>query len=68
MNHNIPFVELPQFATLKEQLPHNIEFAREAVSMRAGYEVELSGLEPIERDGHVSMRLYWRRRPLMDAA
>ena len=68
MNDNIPLVELPEFATLKEQLAHNIELARDAVSMRVGYEVELSGLEPIERDGHVNMRLYWRRRPLMDVA
>ena len=68
MNDDTPLVELPEFATLEEQLARNIELARDAVSMRVGYEVELSGLEPIERDGHVNMRLYWRRRPLMDVA
>jgi hypothetical protein len=68
MNDTIPLVELPEFATLKEQLARNIELARDAVSMRVGYEVELSGLEPIERDGHINLRLYWRRRPLMGVA
>jgi hypothetical protein len=68
MNDAIPFVELPEFATLKERLARNIELARDAVSMRVGYEVELSGLEPIEREGRFSMRLYWRRIQVAGAA
>lgn len=68
MNDAMLFVELPQFATLSQRLAHNIELARDAVSLRVGYEVELSGLEPIERDGHFHMRLYWRCRPLAGTA
>jgi hypothetical protein len=68
MNDNIPDVELPEFATLKERLMHNIALAREAVSIRVGYEVEMAGLEPIERDGHAHMRIYWRRKPVQNAA
>jgi len=64
MNDNIPQVELPEFATLKNRLAHSIEFAREAVSYRVGYEVEMAGLEPIEREGGFSMRIYWRRKVL----
>jgi hypothetical protein len=64
VNDNIPLIELPQFATLKEQLARNIELTRDAVSMRVGYEVELAGLEPVEREGHSHMRLHWRRRPM----
>ena len=63
MTDNIPHVELPQFATFKDQLVRSIEFAREAVSYRVGYDVELAGLEPVERDGHAHMRVYWRRKP-----
>jgi len=54
MNDNIPNIELPEFATLKERLAANIELAREAVSMRVGYEVEMAGLEPVEREGHAT--------------
>ena len=42
-NSNIPSIEFPEFATLKERLAHNIALARDAVSMRVGYEVELAG-------------------------
>jgi hypothetical protein len=61
MNDIIPNVELPEFATLKDRLAKNIEFAREAVSMRVGYEVEMARLEPIEREGHAHMRIHCRR-------
>src|SRR3954451_3256002 len=64
MNDNIPNIELPEFATLKERLAANIELAREAVSMRVGYEVEMAGLEPVEREGHAHMRVPGRRKPL----
>jgi hypothetical protein len=63
MNDNIPQVELPEFATMKDRLARNIELAREAVSYRVGYEVEVAGLEPVEREGHSHMRVYWRRKP-----
>jgi hypothetical protein len=63
MNDNLPYLELPEFATVREQLERSIELAREAVSMRVGYEVEMAGLEPIDREGHAHMRVYWRRKP-----
>jgi hypothetical protein len=63
MHNSIPLVELPEFATPRELLVRNIELARDAVSMRVGYEVELAGLETIEREGHSHMRLYWRPKP-----
>lgn len=64
MNDNIPNIELPEFATLKERLARNVELAREAVSMRVGYEVEVAGLEPVEREGNAHMRIFWRRKPV----
>jgi hypothetical protein len=64
MNENIPHVELPEFATLRDRLAINIELAREAVSMRVGYEVEVAGIEPVEREGHAHMRVFWRRKPV----
>jgi hypothetical protein len=59
---DIPNVELPQFATLRARLAANIEFARECVSYRLGYEVEMAGLEPVEREGQSHMRVFWRRK------
>ena len=53
-------MELPEFATLHGRLALAIERAREAVSYRVGYEVEVAGLEPIERNGHTNLRVYWR--------
>jgi hypothetical protein len=63
MNDNIPVVELPQFATVRERLARAIEHSREAVTMRVGYEVEVATLEPITREGHTHIRVYWRRKP-----
>jgi hypothetical protein len=63
MNDNFPNVELPEFATLSDRLVRAIEVTREAVSLRVGYEVEMAGLEPVERDGHANLRVYWRRKP-----
>ena len=63
MNDNLPHVELPEFATLSDRLVRAIEVTREAVSLRVGYEVEMAGLEPVERDGHANIRVYWRRKP-----
>ncbi len=62
MNDNQPHTELPELATYCDRLVHSIEVAREAVSLRLGYEVELAGLEPIDREGHAHMRIYWRRK------
>ena len=64
MNDNIPVVELPEFATLSERLANSIAIAREAASLRVGYEVEVAGLEPIDREGHTHVRVYWRRKPV----
>ena len=62
MNDNLPHIELPEFATLSDRLVRSIEAAREAVSLRVGYEVEVASFEPVERDGYVNMRVYWRRK------
>ena len=57
---NLPHIELPEFATLRERLAHAIEVSREATSLRLGFEVEVAGLEPVYREGHAHMRVYWR--------
>ena len=64
MNDNLPHIELPEFTTLSDRLAHAVEAAREAVSYRVGYEVEMAGLEPIEREGHANMRVHWRRKKI----
>lgn len=64
MNDNLPLIELPEFATTEDRLAHAIEVSREAVSMRVGYEVEVDRLEPIDREGHAHIRVYWRRKPV----
>jgi hypothetical protein len=63
MNDKLPQIELPEFATSNDRLVRAIEAAREAVSLRVGYEVEVAGLEPVEREGQANMRVYWRRKP-----
>jgi len=63
MNEKQPHTELPELATSRDRLAASIEVAREAVSLRLGYEVEMAGLEPIDREGHSHMRIYWRRKP-----
>ena len=62
MNDNIPTVELPEFATLTDQLARSVSFARENVSYRVGYEVELAGVIPVQREGYTNMQLVWRRK------
>jgi hypothetical protein len=62
MNDKQPYTELPGLATYCDRLVRSIEVARDAVSLRVGYEVELAGLEPIDREGHAHMRIYWRRK------
>jgi hypothetical protein len=62
MNDNFPHTELPELATLCDRLVQSIELMRDAVSLRVGYEVEMAGLEPIDREGHAHMRVYWRRK------
>jgi hypothetical protein len=64
MNDNPPHIELPEFATLHDRLAHAIEVSRDAMSLRLGYEVEVASLEPVEREGHANMRVYWRRKPV----
>jgi hypothetical protein len=62
MNDNLPHTELPERATYCDRLVQSIELMRDAVSLRVGYEVELAGLEPVDREGHAHMRVYWRRK------
>jgi hypothetical protein len=61
MNDNIPVVELPPFAT--ENLAHAVAFARENVSYRVGYEVELATIVPVSREGQINLTIHWRRKP-----
>ena len=63
MNDNIPCVELPEFEASSDELARSVSFARENVSYSGGYEVEVAGLEPIEREGHSHLRVHWRRKP-----
>ena len=63
MTDNQTDIELPEFATLSDRLAHSIEAARDAVSFRVGYEVEIAGLEPVCHAGRSYMRVYWRRKP-----
>lgn len=63
MNDNLPHIELPEFATVSECLAHAIEVSREAISFRLGYEVEVAGLEPVDREGYANLRIYWSRKP-----
>jgi len=63
MNDNLPDIEFPEFATLPGRLARNIELARESVSFRIGYEVEVAYLEPVQRDGRLNLRVSWRRKP-----
>jgi hypothetical protein len=49
--------------TLSGKLAALIDFARDAMTLRLGYEVEIAGPEPIEREGHPNLRVYWRRKP-----
>ena len=57
---NMPHCELPQEWTMRDELASLIEFAREAMSLRVGYEVEVAGLETMDREGHANLRVYWR--------
>jgi hypothetical protein len=63
MNDNLPHIELPESATLSDSLAHAIDVSREAISVRLGYEVEVASLEPVDREGHANLRVYWRRKP-----
>ena len=63
MNDNLPIMELPAFATANGRLARSIRLAQDAVAARVGYDVEVARIEPIERNGHTSMRVYWRRKP-----
>ena len=42
------------------KLAASIEFAREAMSLRVGHEVEIAALETVDREGHANLRVYWR--------
>ena len=63
MNDSLPHIELPEFATASDRLAHAIEVSREAISFRLGYEVEVAGLEPVDREGYANLRIYWSRKP-----
>jgi hypothetical protein len=63
MNDNLPVIELPAFATTCERLANAVEVSREAVSLRVGFEVEMSSIEPVAREGETHLRVRWRRKP-----
>ena len=60
MIDNMPHCELPQQWTMNGKLAASIEFAREAMSLRVGHEVEIAALETVDREGHANLRVYWR--------
>jgi hypothetical protein len=67
MNENIQHCELSERMTLSDKLAALIDFARDAMTLRLGYEVEIVGVEivcpePIERKGHSKLHVYWRRK------
>jgi hypothetical protein len=62
MNDCLPHIELPEFATVSDRLAHAIEVSREAISFRLGYEVEVAGFEPVDREGYANLRIYWSRK------
>jgi hypothetical protein len=65
MNENMSYCELSERATFNDRLAASIEFACDATTLRVGYEVEVAGIEPIERDGKRNLRIYWRRKPVL---
>jgi hypothetical protein len=66
MNDNMPLCELPQQSTMNGKLAASIEFAREAMSLLVGHELEIAALETVDREGHANLRVYWRRmRPAL---
>jgi hypothetical protein len=63
MNDNLPHCELPERMTLSDRLASSVDFAREAITIRLGYEVEVASLEPIDRGSKQNLIVYWRRKP-----
>ena len=64
MNDNMPHCELPERMTMSDRLASSIDFAREAMTLRLGYEVEVAALVPVDRDGKENLLVFWRRRPV----
>jgi hypothetical protein len=64
-NKNMSYCELSERATFSDRLAASIEFACDATTLRVGYEVEVAGIESIERDGKQNLRIYWRRKPVV---
>jgi hypothetical protein len=62
MNETLPHTELPACAAHGD-LIRTIDLAREMAELRHGQGIELAVLEPVERDGQLNMRAYWRRKP-----
>jgi hypothetical protein len=53
-------------STMNGKLAASIEFAREAMSLLVGHELEIAALETVDREGHADLRVYWRRvRPAL---
>jgi hypothetical protein len=65
MNENMSYCELSERAMFIERLAASIEFACDAMTLRVGYEVEVAGIESIERDGKQNLRIYLRRKPVV---
>jgi hypothetical protein len=58
----VPVLDLPTNVIADDCLSRAIKVAADAASFRAGYDVELAVLEPIERQGHSFFRVHWRRK------
>ena len=56
----IPMIELPEFATANGRFLASVAYARECVSYRVGYEVELASIVPVSREDGTNMLVAWR--------
>lgn len=59
MNESLPYTEFPACVT-RGDLNITITAACDLAELRIGYKIELALLEPVERDGQLNMRAYWR--------
>jgi hypothetical protein len=62
MNDKGRHCELRERVTTGDRLASSIEFAAKAMTVRLGYEVEVSGLVLIDRDGKQNLLVFWRRK------
>jgi hypothetical protein len=57
---NIPIMEVPERAARSDQFSASIRALQELVELRVGFPLQLAAIEPIEREGYMNVRIYWR--------